>query len=198
VRLRNEFVVDAPLEPTWAALLDVPRVARALPGAAVEREAVEGVHRGTMTVRLGAVTVEYEGTAALQDADEDDRVAAFRVQGREKRGQGTATATITSRLAPADGRTRVQVETDLQVTGRQAQLGHGLMQDVAGSVLERFADELARELRGEPAAEGGAAGGGEALDLGGAVAGALRERALLVGAGAAGGLAVGWLLWGRR
>ena len=191
MKLTNEFVVAAPLERTWRALLDVPRVARALPGARIEPEPADGAYRGTMKVRFGAVTAEYAGTALLQDADEDERVASFRVQARERRGQGTAAATITSRLAAEDGRTRVRVETDLEVTGRQAQLGRGIMEDVAGGVLERFAEGLERELsgRGEEAAAPE-----EALDLGGAVLGPLRTRALAFGAGLAVGAAAGWAI----
>jgi carbon monoxide dehydrogenase subunit G len=184
-----------PIERTWSALLDVPRVARALPGAVIEPDAHDGAWQGTMKVKLGAVTAEYAGTARLDDVDEDDRVASFRVQARERRGQGTAAATITSRLAAEDGATRVRVETDLQVTGRQAQLGSGLMQDVAANVLDRFAAGLERELSGEAADQAPAA---EVLDIGAAVRGPVLERAGLVAGGAAVGLLAGWLAWGRR
>jgi len=127
MRLRNEFVVGVPLERTWDTLLDVARVAGALPGATIEPEAEGGAWRGRMKVKLGPLTTEYTGTARVQDADEDDRVMSFRVEGRELRGQGSAAATITARLARADGGTRVVVETDMQIAGRQAQLGRGLM-----------------------------------------------------------------------
>lgn len=197
MRLMNEFTVAAPLERTWAALLDVPRVARALPGAAIEPEQREGAYRGTMKVKLGAVTAEYAGTARLDDVDDDERSASFHVEGRELRGQGTAAATITSRLAAADGGTRVTVQTELHVTGRQAQLGSGLMQDVAARVLDTFADGLERELSREPSEAAGAPTA-EALDLTAAVRGPLLERAALIGAGAALGVLAGWLARGRR
>ena len=142
MKLTNEVVVPAPLERTWSLLLDVPRVVRALPGAAVEPDAAEGVYRGTLKVRLGPVAVEYEGVARLQDVDEDEHVASFHIEGRERRGHGGATATIVNRLLPEDGGTRLVVETDLAVTGRAAQLGRGLMEDVAGNLLARFARGL--------------------------------------------------------
>ena len=192
MKLTNEFVVAATPERTWPTLLDVPRVARALPGASIEPEPADGAYRGTMKVKLGAVTAEYAGTAMIQDVDEDERAVSFRVEARERRGQGTAAATITTRLAPEDGRTRVSVETDLEVTGRQAQLGRGIMQDVAKGVLDRFAQGLERELAG--GAEAGlqpAATSDEALDLGGAMLGPLRERALVFAAGLVVGLVVG-------
>jgi len=194
MRLRNEFVVGVPLERTWDTLLDVARVAGALPGATIEPEAEGGAWRGRMKVKLGPLTTEYTGTARVQDADEDDRVMSFRVEGRELRGQGTAAATITARLARADGGTRVVVETDMQIAGRQAQLGRGLMEDVAGAILGQFAGRLERELRGaaapvEPAAE--------AMDVSAVARGPLLERAGLVLAGLLAGLALGRLVWRR-
>jgi len=196
MKLSNEFVVAAPIERTWNVLLDVPRVARALPGARIEADSADGAWRGTMKIKLGPVTTEYAGSARLQDVDEDERVAGFFVQGHEARGQGTATATITSRLAEADGGTRVLVETDLRVTGRQAQLGRGLMQDVAGALLGEFSARLERELAGEPPEEVGEAE--DALDVGGAAFRSLGEPAVLLALGLGIGLALGRVLWGRR
>jgi carbon monoxide dehydrogenase subunit G len=173
MRLRNEMRVAVPPERTWRALLDLPRVARALPGAAVEPEPVDGAWRGTMTVRLGPVLAEYAGTARLADVDEDERVAGYHVQGREVGGPGTAAATITGRVLDAGGGTRLVVETDLRLTGREAHLGQGMVQDAAAAVLAGFAARLEEEgldrsgaARGADGAPGHAAPGedaGEAL-----------------------------------
>jgi carbon monoxide dehydrogenase subunit G len=196
MKLVNEFDVGVPVDRTWSTLLDVPRVARALPGAKVDPEGDAGAWRGTMKIKLGPVTTEYAGTARVQDADEDDHVASYRVEGREARGQGSAAATITTRLAPgADGGTKVIVETDMQVTGRQAQLGRNLMEDVAGAILGEFAGRLEQELSGDGTSA--AASSDEALDVGGAVRGAMAERAGIFGAGALAGILVGWLV-GRK
>jgi carbon monoxide dehydrogenase subunit G len=165
MKLTNEVVVPAPLESTWSLLLDVPRVVRALPGATVEPDAAEGAYRGALKVRLGPVAVEYEGVARLEDVDEDEHAATFRVEGRERRGHGGATATIVNRLLPDENGTRVVVETDLAVTGRAAQLGRGLMEDVAGGLLEQFAAGLERLALGR---EEGAAAPAAELDLGAA------------------------------
>ena len=102
MRLTDELRVDAPLQSAWTMLLDVPRVARALPGASIDSRSVQGEYRGQMKVKLGPVTAQYTGVAALQDVDDDEHVASYRVQGREVSGQGTAEATITVR-ARADG-----------------------------------------------------------------------------------------------
>jgi carbon monoxide dehydrogenase subunit G len=148
MKLKNEVIVPAPLEQTWPLLLDVPRMVRALPGATVEPDGAEGVYRGALKVRLGPIAMEYEGVARLEDVDEDEHVATFRIEGRERRGHGGATATITNRLLPAEGGTRLVVETDLSVTGRAAQFGRGLMEDVAGHLLQRFARGLEAAVLG--------------------------------------------------
>jgi len=195
MKLRNEFDVGVPLERTWDTLLDVPRVAGALPGATIAGEPEAGAWRGAVKVKLGPVTTEYAGSARVQDIDEDDRVVSYRVEGREARGQGTAAATITTRLAEQGGGTHVVVETEMQVTGRQAQLGRGLMEQVAGAILGDFAGRLERELSGDGASGDGAADG--VLDVTAAVRGPLLERFALVLAGLLGGLALGRAVWRR-
>lgn len=189
MKLTNEFTVAATPEQTWATLLDLGRVARCLPGATLEAENGGGVYRGGMKVKLGPVTAEYTGVAELQDVDEDAHVASVHVRGREARGQGTAAATITNRVSPADGgRTRVVVETDLQVTGRAAQFGRGVMEDVAGAMLDQFAQRLEREIAGGAAATADRrvdqARNDDLMDISGAVLSALPKQQLLVGAAA--------------
>jgi uncharacterized protein len=175
MKLRNEVVVAAPLEETWRTLLDVARVVRALPGASIEADGVEGVYRGSMRVKLGPVTAEYTGAATLEEADEDERVATFRVQGREARGHGTATATITNRLVPEEaGGTRVIVETELDITGKAAQFGRGILEDVSSRLLDQFASRLEAEVLGGDA--GAPAAKEDVLDVGSAAWGPLLRR----------------------
>jgi carbon monoxide dehydrogenase subunit G len=144
MRLRNEFVVAAPLEQTWRTLLDVPRVASALPGATIEAGGDAGAYRGRLTVKIGPVTAHYEGTARVEEVDEDAHTASFYVQGAG--GQGSAAATITNRLEQADDGTRVIVEADLRITGRAASFGRGLMEEVSARMLAEFARRLQAEM----------------------------------------------------
>jgi carbon monoxide dehydrogenase subunit G len=147
MKLRNEFSIAAPVDQTWDMLLDIQRVAQCLPGAKIEPADGDGVYRGQMKVRLGPMTVDYKGTAKLGDVDEDDHVATIDVKGKEARGQGTASATITNSVLPEGDRTKVVVETDLNITGRPAQFGRGIMEDVASKMLEDFAKRLENELQ---------------------------------------------------
>ncbi|MFL5841660.1 MAG: SRPBCC family protein [Thermoleophilaceae bacterium] len=205
MKLQNDFLVDAPLDETWATLLDIQRVAECLPGATLESDGGDGVYRGSMQVRLGPMTLAYKGTARMAEVEEDAHSATIEVKAKELKGQGTAAARIRNRLEPGSGgATHVTVETDLNITGRPAQFGRGIMEDVAGKMLDDFAKRLESEvLRGSavPNGNGGAAASSSvsepppasgpasppppadeppaALDLGSVVAGPLAKRAAM-------------------
>ena len=123
-------------------MLDVERVASCLPGASIEPVGEDGLYRGSMRLKAGPVSLSYSGTVRLADVDADEHVASFDARARETKGTGTAAATIRNRLEPAGDGTRVVVETDLNVTGRPAQFGRGLMEDVASKILGDFAGRL--------------------------------------------------------
>jgi carbon monoxide dehydrogenase subunit G len=152
MKITNSFTVATPLEQTWATIVDVQRTANCLPGASVEATDEAGVFAGRMRVKLGAVITEYSGTARVLEIDEDSRTISFDVEGREMRGHGTAAATITNQLTEDGQGTRVTVETDLNVSGAQAQFGRGLMADVAGAMLDKFALRLEQEIINGPEA----------------------------------------------
>jgi carbon monoxide dehydrogenase subunit G len=207
MKLQNDFLVDAPLDQTWTTLLDIQRVAQCLPGATLESDGGDGVYRGSMQVRLGPMTLAYKGTARMAEVEEDAHSATIEVKAKELKGQGTAAARIRNRLEPgAGGATHVMVETDLNITGRPAQFGRGIMEDVASKMLGDFAKRLESEvLRGSvaangngspaaapaaasepPPASGPAAASSQpaeeppaALDLGSVVAGPLAKRAAM-------------------
>ena len=162
MKLENSFLVAAPLDQTWRTLLDIERVASCLPGARIEPGGEDGVYRGAMKVKLGPMTVDYRGTARLQDVDEDTHTASIAVQAREAKGQGTAAAIIENRLEPQNGSTKVVAVTDLKITGRQAQFGRGIMEDVANTMMGEFAKRLGAEINSadapaEPAPQAAAA-----------------------------------------
>lgn len=212
--LTNEFVVGADAETVWRHLLDMEGVAACLPGATIEAADEEGSYNGSMRVRIGPMTVDYRGTATFAEVDEDSHTATISLRAREAKGQGTAMATIRNRLESADGGTRVVAETDLQITGPQAQFGRGVMEDVGGRVLAEFAERLERQITGAdeastdagPTGANGGAGGapeaasadGEALDLGAILSESVIGRYARIAAWATGALLVIALLRRRR
>ena len=165
MKLTNEFTVAVPLERAWETLLDIERVAGFLPGATIEPSSEEGVYAGTMRVKVGPMVVNYRGTARLVHADDTEHVADIAVQANDTKGQGTASATIRNRLEPTAAGTRVIAETDLSITGRQAQFGRGIMQDVAGRMLDDFAKRFESYLvAGEAEPQAATAANGQPID----------------------------------
>lgn len=146
MKINNEFTVSVPIQQVWETMLDLDKVAPCLPGAAIQEEKGDGEYAGTMKVKIGPVTANYKGTVKFEETDETNHRAVLEATGRDARGQGTASATIVSTLQEEGDKTRVSVETDMKLTGRAAQFGRGIAQDVASKMLGQFADCLEREL----------------------------------------------------
>jgi uncharacterized protein len=142
MKLEHSFEVEAPLDQVWATMIDVERVAPCLPGAEVT-EAADGVYQGTFTVKIGPTTAAYAGKLEMEEVDEAAHRVTMRADGRDKRGQGSAKATIRSSMSESDGTTAVQVATDFTLTGRLARFGRGgMIEDVSNRLLSEFVDCL--------------------------------------------------------
>jgi carbon monoxide dehydrogenase subunit G len=158
MRLDHEFTVPVPAAQAWPVLLDIDRIAPCMPGATITK--VDGDDfEGTVKVKVGPITVTYGGTASFVEKDESQRMAVLEARGRETRGSGTATARVTAQIFDQGDSARVSVSTDLSITGKPAQFGRGVMNDVGTKLLGRFADCLARELGSDPAAPAAAPAG---------------------------------------
>jgi uncharacterized protein len=195
MKLTHQFTVPIDVESAWSLLLDLPRVARCMPGASVDT--FDGhTFCGSVKVKLGPMQIVYRGTGSLDRASEDDRTAVVSVQAKESRGTGTAKATITTRLVADAGETTVRVVTDLTITGRPAQLGRGVLDDVATQLIATFADELAREIRGDRSSEPElAAKDGDVLDMGSIGATVALRRGWPVAIAVLSAVAAGCWLW---
>ena len=146
MRIDNSFTVALPVEDAWKVLLDVERIAPCMPGAELQ-EVTGDEYRGVVKVKLGAITAQYKGAVRFAEVDEVGRRVVLSAEGRETRGQGNASATVTATLRPADeSRTEVVIETDLTISGRIAQFGRGVMADVSSKLLGDFARCLEKDL----------------------------------------------------
>jgi carbon monoxide dehydrogenase subunit G len=222
MELQNEFTVPAPVSEVWKTLLDVERIAPCLPGATVDRHEGDEV-AGRVNVKVGPITASYAGTARFVTKDESEHRFVLQASGRETRGSGSAAATVEARMSEQESGTRVTVGTSLQISGKQAQFGRGVMADVAGKLTDQFAACLAQRVRepaaadghapaqaparpaaqaGEPAAAQQAAAGAPqasgSLDIISTVAGPLAKQFAPVLAGLTLGVVFGFLLGHRR
>ncbi len=151
--INNEFQVRVPIEQTWDALTDLERIAPCMPGAQL-REIDGDEYKGSVKVKVGPITQAFDGVAKFVSQDPENYRAVISAAGREQRGQGTASATITTALTSVDGGngTLVVIETDLAITGRAAQFGRSLLQDVSSMLLKQFVQKLEKDVLTAPAA----------------------------------------------
>lgn len=153
MELSNAFDVAAPIDRAWRVLTDLERIAPCLPGAQLQE--VEGdEYRGVIKVKVGPVTAQYKGKATFVERDEAAGRAVLSADGRDTRGQGNASATITAQLTPSDAGTHVVVDTDLKVTGKVAQFGRGVMADVSAKLMAQFVENLETTVLADDGADG--------------------------------------------
>ena len=155
VDFTSEFRVSLPLDSAWELLGDVERIAPCMPGA--QLTGVDGdEYRGTVKLKVGPMTMQYLGTATMEERDVEHRTMSLRARGRESRGQGNADATVTASLLPDGDGTLVTVATELRVTGKVAQFGKGVIEDISRKLMDQFAACLEQKLA--------APGGGSAAE----------------------------------
>ena len=149
MELTNEFTVPVPVERAWEVLTDVELIAPCLPGAQLQE--VEGdEYRGVVKVKVGPITAQYKGAATFQEQDESARKMVLKAEGRDTRGQGSASALITVKMSEDSGRTHVTVDTDLTIKGKVAQFGRGMIADVSAKLMDEFVACLEGKLDAPP------------------------------------------------
>jgi carbon monoxide dehydrogenase subunit G len=184
MQLEHSFTVPVGIDDAWKTLLDIEQVAPCMPGAALET--VDGdSFTGLVKVKLGPISLTYKGKASFIEKDEAAHRATIDAQGKDSRGNGTAAAKVTATLTSAGAATtKVDVLTDLNITGKPAQFGRGVMVDVGNKLIGQFADNLSAQLSesstvsAEPAVPAEPAGpAGAAAPANGAANGAIKAPA---------------------
>lgn len=167
LELENAFDVAAPPHDVYAFLLDVNRVAGCVPGAELSEIVDPSTFKGRVKVKVGPITVSYNGTARITSRDDDAHRAELEAEGRETSGPGSARAHAVMTVTDAGGHSHVAIHTEYQVAGRVAQFGRGVMEDVSRRIVGQMADCIKQTLEGAavPVAEGAEGGGGAAAPV---------------------------------
>jgi carbon monoxide dehydrogenase subunit G len=153
MEIRQSFVVKAPPDRVWAFLTDPRRAASALPGATVTEQTDDRNFAGTITVKVGPVSTQYRGQARFETLDPATRSVEVVGSGQDVKGRGGANMTMKSQLTEvAPNETRVDVVSEVSVTGILAQLGRGMIQDVSDQLFQRFTEAVRAELEAPKAA----------------------------------------------
>ena len=161
MQLESAFKVPVPVDVAWNTLLDYPRLARCMPGATVTEVTGDDV-LGQVKVKLGPVSITYQGKVTFTEKDEARHRIVASAAGREVRGSGTASAQVTAVMTDAGGATEVRVLTDLNITGKPAQFGRSVVAEVSERLIGQFAENLARELETSKSVTGAGAARGTA------------------------------------
>src|SRR4051812_457606 len=159
MKFENTFAVDAPIDEVYATLLDVERVAPCVPGAEVLEKTGDNAYQVAIKVRVGPISMTYRGNVEIVERDDANHRAVMRARARETRGQGTADARVDLSLAQEGETTNGTMVADVQLAGRAAAMGRGVIQDVSAKLVSTFSQNLETMLSGggaaaaEPAAE---------------------------------------------
>jgi carbon monoxide dehydrogenase subunit G len=153
MQIQNSFEVGAPPDRVFSFLLDVNRVIACVPGAELSEVVDPDTFKGRVKIKVGPITVAYNGTARIASRDEATHSATLQAEGRETTGPGSARATATMVVSPSGAASTVTLTTDFTVAGRVAQFGRGVMEDVSRRLIGQMAACIKSELEGaEPAA----------------------------------------------
>jgi len=158
--LTHTFTVPTSVDEAWAHFQDIGALAECFPGAQVtsvgETDDGAPTFEGTCKVKLGPIALVYAGSGQFVERDATAHRFVVEAKGRDKRGNGTAGATVTVAMEAAGDETVVEVLTDLSITGKPAQFGRGVMQDVSDKLLGQFVACLEQRLADGAAIEGDA------------------------------------------
>jgi len=154
MQLENSFQVSAPPDEVFAYLLDINKVVGCVPGAELSEVVDESTFKGKVKVKVGPITVGYNGTARIADRNDAERSATLSAEGRETTGPGSARATAQMHVQTAGEGSLVTITTDYHVAGRVAQFGRGVMEDVSKRLIQEMANCIRANLEAdEPAAD---------------------------------------------
>lgn len=148
MQLSNSFTIDRPLEEVYQAFLQVERIATCMPGSTLLGQPEPGTYEGEVKVKVGPLSVVYAGQFVVLDADDSAHRLTMRAKGREKRGAGNADAHIVATLSPTGTGTVVQIDTQLDIRGKVAQFGRGVIGEVTDGIMQAFARNVEEMLRG--------------------------------------------------
>jgi carbon monoxide dehydrogenase subunit G len=164
--LTHRFTVPVPIDEAWAHFNDIGSVAECFPGASVT--SAEGdTFAGSVKVKLGPIALVYNGTGTFTEKDEAAHRMVVDAKGKDKRGNGTAGAAVVMTMTESPGvgtSTDIEVVTDLAITGKPAQFGRGVMQDVSDKLLGQFVACLEQRFEGSGGAEADVTEGAEVAE----------------------------------
>jgi carbon monoxide dehydrogenase subunit G len=148
MKFSNSLDVSLPPAEAWKTLMDIPRIARCMPGAELTEVVDAQTYKGKVAVRMGPVVLAFAGTAKFEERNDETHSARVRAQGLDAKGRGRASAAVNFRLDPSGSGSKVLIDTDLNLSGSVAQYarGAGMIQTIAAELINQFAKSLEQQI----------------------------------------------------
>jgi len=139
MRIDQELVVPAPSDRVWSFLMDVPAMARCIPGASGVEQVDDTTFNATVKTKIGPISASFGCKIVVLELDEGARAGTVEVSGRDTRIGGAVRARMTMTMTEDDGTTTVRIASDVEVLGKIGQYGHGMIAKRANAMLDEFA-----------------------------------------------------------
>jgi carbon monoxide dehydrogenase subunit G len=140
----NTFTVDKPIDEVWSTLVDLEKVIPCVPGAKVLEKTGDKSVTAEVKIKLGSMSMTYTAPAEIIEQDDAAHRAVLTGKAKEAGGQGNADAKVELQLTEADGGTEAKIRSDINVTGKAAQMGEGVIGAVTEGMIKQFAENLAK------------------------------------------------------
>jgi uncharacterized protein len=140
----NSFTVQKPIDEVWSTMVDLERVVPCVPDARVIEKTGDQAVTAEVKIKLGAMSMNYSGPAEIVEQDDSEHRAVMNARAKEAGGQGNADAKVTMRLTRAGEATEVALHSDVNVTGKAAQMGEGVIVAVTEGMIKEFSENLAK------------------------------------------------------
>jgi len=150
MELEHHFEMPAGKEEAWRTFNDLEEVVPCFPGATLDQ--VDGDEfTGSVKVKLGPISLTYKGSGRFLERDAEQGRIVLEASGKDRRGNGNAGATVTALLREGGEGTVVDVHTEMDIGGKPAQFGRGMIQSVSNKMLDKFLACIRQKMGAEPA-----------------------------------------------
>ncbi|WP_332811066.1 SRPBCC family protein [Sphingomonas sp.] len=146
MNFKYSFRLPVPADRAWPILLDLRRVAPCMPGAAIE-SGEDDEYVGRVKVKIGPIEMTYRGDLRFIERDDAAHRLQVRGTGREIRGGGEAKVLATMQVRPDGNACEVSIDSEYALSGRAAQFGTGLIDEIGAKLMKEFVARLERLLR---------------------------------------------------
>jgi uncharacterized protein len=146
MEFNNSFSVARPVDQVWSTMLDLERVVPCVPDAQVIEKESDKKVTAQVKIKLGSMSMTYTGPAEIVEQDDEGHRAVLTGRAKEAGGQGNADARIEIQLTGAGDGTEVTIHSDINVVGKAAQMGEGVIAGVTEAMVAAFSENLAEQM----------------------------------------------------